>query len=46
MSQDCKIVFCNNVLMTSTDKSKGKYEIDFNVVFPICEFKSILMHIT
>jgi hypothetical protein len=26
--------------MTSTNKSKRKDEIDFNAMFPICEFKS------
>jgi hypothetical protein len=34
MFQDCESTFCNNVFMTSTNKSKGKNEIDFNVVFP------------
>jgi hypothetical protein len=38
MSQNYQSVFCNNVLMTSINKSKGEDEIDFNVVFPICEF--------
>ncbi len=40
MFQDCESTFCNNVLMTSTNKSKRKDEIDFNAMFPICEFKS------
>ncbi len=34
MSQDNESVFCNKVLMTSTNKSKGEYDIDFNVLFP------------
>jgi hypothetical protein len=46
MSQDCQNVFCNNVLVTNTKKSKGEDEIDFNVVFPICEFIYSSMHIT
>jgi hypothetical protein len=37
MSQDCENIFCNNVLMTSANKSKGEDEINFNLVFPICE---------
>jgi len=40
------VFFCNNVLMTSTNKSKGEDEIDFNVVFLICEFQSSSMHVT
>jgi hypothetical protein len=43
MFQDFEIVFHNNVFMTSTNKSKVEYEIDFNLVFPICEFKSSSM---
>ncbi len=39
MFQDCESIFCNNVLMTYTNKSKGEDEIDFNLVFPICELK-------
>jgi hypothetical protein len=46
MSQDCQSAFCNNVFMTSTNKSKGKGEIEFNMVFPICEFRSSLVQIT
>jgi hypothetical protein len=36
MSQDCE---SNDVLVTNTDKSKGEDDIDFNVVFLVCEFK-------
>jgi len=32
--------------MTSTNKSKGEDEIDFNVVFLICEFQFSSMHVT
>jgi hypothetical protein len=46
MFQDCESDFYNNVLMTSANKSKGEDEIDFNVLFPICEFKSSSMQIS
>jgi hypothetical protein len=46
MFQDYNFFFGNNVLMTSTNKSKGQYEIDFNVVFSICEFRFFFTHIT
>jgi hypothetical protein len=46
MFEDCQSVFCNNVFMTSTNKSKGEDVIDFNVVFPICEFRSFSIEIT
>ncbi len=39
MFQNFENIFCNNVLMTSTNKSKGEDDIDFNLLVPICELK-------
>jgi hypothetical protein len=46
MSQDCENTFCNNDLMTNINKSKGENDIEFNVVFAICELRYFSMQIT